>query len=117
MTQEKNESYSVNLHDGFPGKSMKNVPNIRQFSRTYTKKTNLSHFTLIGYTHCPTRKIQLKKYLSSRKNPIMKKFTNIHEWEKINLFLVNVPYRKSSYNFTWSVGPRTRDQHQWFEAS
>ena len=42
---KKSESYSVNLHDGFPGKSMKNVPNIRLFSRIYTKKIHLSYFT------------------------------------------------------------------------
>jgi hypothetical protein len=59
---KKSESYFVNLHDGFPAKSMKNVPNIRQFSRTYTKKIHLSYFTFDSvqrttYTYNSIKKI------------------------------------------------------------
>ena len=59
---KKSESYSVNLHDGFPGKSMKNVPNIRLFSRIYTKKIHLSYFTFdsvirTAYTYNSIKKI------------------------------------------------------------
>ena len=101
---KKSESYSVNLHDGFPGKSMKNVPNIRLFSRIYTKKIHLSYFTFdsvlrTSYTYNSIKKNNRFRFVFNsniNQKYIGKVLVHEHSWTFMNF------YERLSHGYSWT---------------
>ena len=101
---KKSESYSVNLHDGFPGKSMKNVPNIRLFSRIYTKKIHLSYFTFdsvirTAYTYNSIKKNNRFRFVFNsniNQKYIGKVLVHEHSWTFMNF------YERLDHGYSWT---------------
>ena len=107
---KKSESYSVNLHDGFPGKSMKNVPNIRLFSRIYTKKIHLSYFTFdsvirTAYTYNSIKKNNRFRFVFNsniNQKYIGKVLVHEHSWTFMNF------YERLSHGYSWTFMKKFR---------
>ena len=98
---KKSESYFVNLHDGFPGKSMKNVPNIRQFSWTYTKKIHLSYFTFDSVQRTTYTYNSMKKIIDLVLFLILIYQSEVY-WESTCSWTFMNFYEKLGHGYSWT---------------